>query len=254
MHSDEAQRAFETQVQGLWVLNPQTADLRQAVKCDERCIVKSITWSPDGSRIAFAMRNQIWVVRADGEAASVASAGVGLVDHPVWSPDGSLLLFAETHADNPKVFAVDGQGEGALRVVGELDGRVTGLAWGRPGERSVLATTERFQTAGSLQSTKGASIHSIDIDSGASSILAEFADGSHLGAARWSPDGRQLAYVLATAGTEPNDAHRVEVRIKANSDRHVFDQLGRRREGSAPDLVAGRQVPVIVARRRRRFP
>ena len=123
--SEEMQRAFEEQVQGLWVLNPQTGDVRQAVKCDERntCSIESITWSPDGSRIAFAMRNQIWVVGVDGGEASRASAGVGIVDHPVWSPDGSLLLFAETRFDHPKVFAVDGQGEGALRVVAELDGR-----------------------------------------------------------------------------------------------------------------------------------
>ncbi len=170
-NSDEAQRAFEEQAQGLWILSPETGVVRQAVKCDRRCFVESITWSPDGSRIAFSFQTGVWMVRADGGEPLLVSAGLSITDHPVWSPDGSLLLFAETRFDHPKVFAVDGRGEGDARVVSEGDGRITGLAWGRPDERAVLVT-EAFQTGGSMQAITGGRIRSIDVDTGASSLLA----------------------------------------------------------------------------------
>ena len=133
-NSDEAQRAFEAQAQGLWILNPATGVVRQAVKCERRCFVESITWSPDGSRIAFSFQNSVWVVRADGGESLRASAGLGIVDHPVWSPDGSLLLFAETRFDHPKVFAVDGRGEGA---------RARRVRRGWPDNRACLGSTGR---------------------------------------------------------------------------------------------------------------
>ena len=222
-NSDEAQRAFEEQAQGLWILTPETGALRQAVKCERRCFVESITWSPDGSRIAFSFQNHVWVARADGGEALDASAGLDLVDHPVWSPDGSLLLFAETRFEHPKVFAVDSRGEGDARVVSEEDGPITGLAWGRPDERAVLVT-EVVQTG--TQTITGGSIRSIDVDSGSRSLLAEFSDGSHPVIARWSPDGASLAYVLATPGDgdPPIVVETVEVRIRTDADRSVFKQ------------------------------
>ena len=81
---------------GALVLNPATGEVRQALKCDDRCLVESITWSPDGSRLAFEMRNQIWVVPVDGKGAFLASTGVGISAHPVWSPDGSPCCLPRT--------------------------------------------------------------------------------------------------------------------------------------------------------------
>jgi Tol biopolymer transport system component len=61
----------------------------------------SASWSPDGSRIAFVVRDlatpegSIWTANADGSGATLLSAGgdtcpVGLF-HPSWSPDGTKL-------------------------------------------------------------------------------------------------------------------------------------------------------------------
>jgi len=61
----------------------------------------SASWSPDGSRLAFVVRDvttpegSIWTANADGSGAALLSAGgdtcpVGLF-HPSWSPDGKKL-------------------------------------------------------------------------------------------------------------------------------------------------------------------
>lgn len=55
------------------------------------------SWSPDGSRIAFARRSggqsDVWVVNADGSRLRRLTSAPGAESHPSWSPDGSKIAY-----------------------------------------------------------------------------------------------------------------------------------------------------------------
>jgi Tol biopolymer transport system component len=70
------------------------------------------SWSPDGTRIAFAGYwntcaasgggGDIWVMNADGSGKRNLIDDTGSVDRqPTWSPDGSLIAFVSDRVDDP---------------------------------------------------------------------------------------------------------------------------------------------------------
>jgi Tol biopolymer transport system component len=75
------------------------------------------SWSPDGSKLAFARRGQIYVVAADGRGLRMLTHRPGN-NQPAWSPDGKRIAFVRTIA-NPEVeriYTVGADGRG-LRLV-----------------------------------------------------------------------------------------------------------------------------------------
>jgi dipeptidyl aminopeptidase/acylaminoacyl peptidase len=58
----------------------------------------SPTFSPDGARLAFTKRGEIWLWQRGGEARKLASAG-GEIRRLQWSPDGTRLLFVSHRGD-----------------------------------------------------------------------------------------------------------------------------------------------------------
>lgn len=85
-----------------------------------------VSWSPDGSRIAYAGGSplRVWVVSAAGGKAKAVSPPGG--DYPRWSPDGSLIAYAVwTEASDPAqgtwVASIDG---GESSKVSDLPTRV----------------------------------------------------------------------------------------------------------------------------------
>lgn len=64
------------------------------------------TLSPDGTKIAFQYRGDIWMVGADGGIATRVTAHVELETRPIWSPDGRWLAFSSDRNGNFDVFAI----------------------------------------------------------------------------------------------------------------------------------------------------
>jgi dipeptidyl aminopeptidase/acylaminoacyl peptidase len=66
----------------------------------------SPAFSPDGSRLAFTRRGEIWLWQGGGEARRLASAG-GEIRRLQWSPDGARLLFISHRGDYSFVALLD---------------------------------------------------------------------------------------------------------------------------------------------------
>ena len=68
---------------------------------DPATVVRSIAWSPDSERIAFAVdpygkQPEVWIVRLDGEAEPTILEG----SYPIWSPDGAACVWSsERHPE-----------------------------------------------------------------------------------------------------------------------------------------------------------
>ena len=70
----------------------------------------SPTFSPDGGRLAFTRRGEIWLWMRGGEARRIAKVD-GQVGRLSWSPDGTRLLFSEDRGGHSYVAVLDVDGE-----------------------------------------------------------------------------------------------------------------------------------------------
>lgn len=72
--------------------------------------------SPDGSRIAFSYRGDIWTVNPDGTDPLRLTVHPAYDAAPVWSPDGKLIAFSSKRYGNMDVFVIPAEGGMARRL------------------------------------------------------------------------------------------------------------------------------------------
>jgi Tol biopolymer transport system component len=80
--------------------------------------VDDVSWSPDGSKIAFttSLGQRLWLVGVDGAGVRDVFFAEGSVDTPRWSPNSKLIAFgAKPRLSDPaRVFALDVASGGAV--------------------------------------------------------------------------------------------------------------------------------------------
>jgi hypothetical protein len=149
-------------------------------------------WSPDGARIAFVTRGDLWVADADGTHPGLI---VREADTPSWAPDGRRLAFVRdgwvwtVRADGADERKLARGGHPAWsptgqRIAYDRGGQIFSVRW-HGGDRRKLADGEEpaYAPDGSLAFVRGGQI----LVRG--KVVAEGRQPA------WAPDSRRLAYV-----------------------------------------------------------
>ena len=163
-------------------------------------------WSPDGARIAYVSKGDLFTADADGtHAARIARHA----DQPAWSPNGRRIAFVRAGAVH--TIRVDGEDDRTLatgahpawspdgrRIAFDRDGRIVTVRWFGGGVRDAGAGTDPAYAAdGRL-----AVVRDGDVVAGGR-LVDEGTEPA------WSADGRHVAYVRgATIYVDGRPVHR----------------------------------------------
>ena len=112
--------------------------------------------SPDGQRLAFVYRGDIWVASAEGGRATLLTQHLETDAYPVFSPDGQWIAFASKRTGNWDIFLVPAEG-GPARQVTFHGGSDIASSWS-PNSQRLFFSGKRDTTEYSLYSVEIASL------------------------------------------------------------------------------------------------
>jgi Tol biopolymer transport system component len=151
----------------------------------------SPAWSPDGTTIAFVggsgdvgsgdFESDIYTVHPDGSGRTklTTAAYAGLA----WSPDGGRILFSDQLPGGPQLFVIDSDGSNRRQLTFGPPISLSSFSWS-PDSRRILIG--RFEPS---------RIVVVNADGSGERDLIQPGDQQSDGGARWSPDGRTIAFL-----------------------------------------------------------
>ena len=72
--------------------------------------------SPDGTKIAFTYKGDIYYVAAEGGRAVQLTTNPAYDSDPIWTPDGKNLVFSSYREGSKDIYIMDAQGGTAKRI------------------------------------------------------------------------------------------------------------------------------------------
>ena len=150
---------------------------------------QSLSWSPDGSQIAFSAVTTDWrgegyrifVARADGSDAVRIDTGGKTDLYPVWSPDGERIALASKHEGASDIYVMNPDGSALTRLTSDpaIDSYPT---WSPDGSRIAFHSNRD----GNYE------IYAMNADGSGPQRLTEHPADDYNPA--WSPDGERIAF------------------------------------------------------------
>ena len=138
--------------------------------------------SPDGSRIAFTYRGDIWIANvADGRAHPI-TGHVETDAYPLFSPDGQWIAFSSKRTGNWDIFLVPAEG-GPVRQLTWHSGADQPFGWRADGKYLLFS---------SKRDSANYAIYALDVATLRTRELAE--DFAPMMFPAYSPDGKTVVY------------------------------------------------------------
>jgi Tol biopolymer transport system component len=167
---------------GIWILTVATGRTRQLTHDGGDSFETSPAWSPDGSRIAYAIGSSQAEPAGSGEIVTSSVSGTGPTrivarrpgaTDPAWSPEGDRIAFVADSAGGTSVFVTETTGDASAGPLLLDDADESAPAWSPDGTQ-IAMTRENELT-----------IVDMETGGGAQSLGAG-------GDPTWSPDGATI--------------------------------------------------------------
>jgi len=157
------------------------------------------SWSPDGSRIAFASdeggSSDLWWARIDGTESGRLTRDMALDAHPDWSPDGSRIVYTSQRDGVWQLHVVDVARLGVTSLTTGVSA-AEDPAWSPDGKNVAFASNE----GGDYELFVLTNVDAV-LRGGTPSIVQITRNGADDRDPAWSPDGRFLSFQSHRAGS-----------------------------------------------------
>jgi tricorn protease len=138
--------------------------------------------SPDGKRLAFVYRGDIWVAPSTGGHATPLTRHVEMDAFPLFSPDGRWLAFSSTRNGNWDIFVVPAEGGEVRQLTYHANSEIA-HGWSPDG---------RYLLFSSVRDSTNSSLFALDVRTLRFKKLTE--DYASINYPSYSPDGKTVVY------------------------------------------------------------
>jgi Tol biopolymer transport system component len=218
--ASDGRRLAYTAARGVWVMDVSDGISRQILTCGEGPDGCTISWAPDGSRIAVAHGDTLELVDPDGSNRTTLFVQEHPVNYagltqPTWSPDGTRIAFNGWIGSGTGLYTINRDGSDPAPILGPVQGIGTfDPAWSPDGSTIAYIGSTDIRVCRRNIVTKTTScddqwqlhVMSLALDGAEPHELHDAGTCYCVGFApslAWSPDGTSLAFVGSRTDSFP---------------------------------------------------